>query len=362
MPTSAVPRSAPGTTFADVSWGVAPANDKLGSNRAHFSYTLQPATSITDAIAVVNRSAGVLTFKVYASDAFTTSTGAIDLLPASRKPVDVGSWITVKNSTITLKPQESAVVPFTLTIPANATPGDHSGGVVTSLVTSGGASSVKLDRRLGSRIYLRVPGTVTPRLKVRDVHATYRGTIDPASSGSSTVTYTVANTGNVRLQAHQTIHLSGPLGIGDHSANVADLPEILPGSALTRTVTVRGVWPTTRLTATVQLQPVAAAADPPISVQQVTGAGSTWGWPWGQLILLLIVVAAVLGYLWRRRRRGKQQVAAAISAAVTKALRTAEPSAAEPSAAEPSGADQIAAPTSATKLSGSSAPPMAGDP
>jgi hypothetical protein len=53
-------------------------------------------TSITDALAVVNRSDTPFTPKVYASEAFTTSSGAIDLLPANKKPVDVGSWITVK--------------------------------------------------------------------------------------------------------------------------------------------------------------------------------------------------------------------------------------------------------------------------
>jgi hypothetical protein len=321
---SATPR--PGSTSGaavssppgEVSWATAPANDRLGQDRGHFTYTLAAGTRITDALAVTNRSKATITLKVYASDAFTTSTGALDLLPAARKPVDVGSWISVSKPSLTLRPQQSAVVPFTLTVPKNATPGDHSGGVVTSLVTDAGDGSVQLDRRLGSRLYLRVPGTVTPLLEVSGVHVDYDGSVNPASSGTATVTYTVANAGNVRLRARQSVRLAGPFGLLGRAAKLPDLPELLPGSSFTRTATVHGVWPATQLTATVRLDPYTGPADPKVDAGPMSGSGTTWAWPWGQF-LVVVLLAGAIAWARRQRRRAAAKVDAAIAAAVSEA-------------------------------------------
>ncbi len=305
-----------------VTWGVAPAENNLGKNRARFTYTVPAGAQILDAMTVVNRSTTSITVRTYASDAFTTSSGTMDLLPATEKPVDIGSWITVKQPTITLKPQQAAVVPFTLTVPANATPGDHTGGVVASLITNEERTSVNLERRLGSRIYLRVLGTLNPALDISGVRVGHHGTINPAAGGSATVTYTVTNSGNVRLRARQSIHVSGPQGILGHTTTLTDLPELLPGSSITRTATVHGVWPATHLTAVVRLRPFAGPDSPPTNAAAVTGSGTAWGWPYGQAIVLAIAIGAALAYRWLRQRR-KAKVAVAIDAAVAQALQEA---------------------------------------
>jgi hypothetical protein len=302
-----------------VTWAAAPADTSVGKDRAHFAYSLAPGTSVTDAIAVVNRSETSIKLRVYASDAFSTPTGGIDLLPAAKKPTDVGAWITMKTQIITLKPQQSAVVPFTLAVPATATPGDHSGGVVTSLITGTNNTAVQLDRRLGSRVYLRVTGDLQPALSVSNVQATYHGTLNPGGSGSTTVSYTVTNTGNVRLAAHQTVRIASVFGALAYSANLKDLPEVLPGDSLTRSATVDGVWPATRMTSSITLQPIASGDQPPINVRQVVGAASLWAWPLGQLIVLIILVAGVFGVLILRRKRALA-VQAAVDAAVNQAL------------------------------------------
>ncbi|KOV70851.1 hypothetical protein ADL00_08490 [Streptomyces sp. AS58] len=312
-----------------ISWGAVPADTRVGKGRSRFTYNLPPGARVTDALAVVNRSERTIKLRVYASDAFTTPSGGIDLLAADKKPSDVGSWITMKSTTVTLKSQKSAVVPFTLTVPADATPGDHSGGVVTSLITETEGKTVRLDRRLGSRLHLRVSGPLEPALQVTDMHAEYRGTLNPAGSGSMQVTYTVANTGNVRLKARQLIRTSGLFGLVNQDARLADLPEILPGNSLTRSVTVTGIWPTARLNTDVVLQPVASDDQPPVQVGQATATRSVWAWPWGQLIVLAVVAVSASGYLLLRRRRNRR-VARAISDAVAKALETkAEPTSAE---------------------------------
>jgi hypothetical protein len=314
--------AAPPTPTADapsqVSWAAGPADTAVGKGRAHFTYTLAPGGSITDAMAVVNRSDAPITLRVYASDAFTTSTGDIDLLPANKAPTDAGSWITTTASTITLSSQQSTIVQFTLKVPLTASPGDHSAGIVTSLVT-GNSGAVTLDRRLGSRMYLRASGALAPAFKVSDVHASYDGTLNPTGSGATIVTYTVTNTGNVRLKAAQSIRVSGLFGLLSHTSTPADLPELLPGNSLTRTVTVPGVWPLAHLTAQVQLQPLASAGDPVVQVAPARNSDGLWALPWGQIVVLLLIAAAIATFVLLRRRRARV-VQAAIDIAVASAL------------------------------------------
>ncbi|MFI8180986.1 WxL protein peptidoglycan domain-containing protein [Actinacidiphila glaucinigra] len=73
-----------------ISWGAAPADTSAGKGRSHFTYTLAPGSRVTDALAVVNRSDTTIKLKVYASDAFTTPGGGIDLLTADKSPVTSG--------------------------------------------------------------------------------------------------------------------------------------------------------------------------------------------------------------------------------------------------------------------------------
>jgi hypothetical protein len=308
---SAAPAAAdPGPSDA-VTWGVAP----IGTGRAHFDGAAGPGDTVRDAISIVNRSTTPITLRVYASDAFTTATGGLDLLPAAQKPVDLGSWITLDQDSVTLTSQQTVVVPFTVRVPDDATPGDHTAGIVTSLVTANSGAAVQLDRRLGARYYLRVNGSLAPALAVSNVHVSYAASLNPASSGSATVTYTVANTGNVRLTARQSVRVSGPFGVLAHSRAIADLPELLPGNSLTRSVVVHGVWPATHLTAKVTLRPSATG----VSAATSSARASTWGWPIGQLVILVVVLLLAGGYWWLRRRRARA-VEAAIADAVSRAL------------------------------------------
>ncbi|MEW2133800.1 WxL protein peptidoglycan domain-containing protein [Streptomyces sp. NPDC005435] len=312
-----------------ISWGAAPADTQAGQGRSRFVYTLAPGSRVTDALSVVNRGDRAIRLRVYASDAFTTPSGGLDLLAGDKKPRDVGSWVTLKSTTLTLKSQQSATVPFTLTVPADATPGDHSGGVVTSLVTKSGDGTVRLDRRLGARLYLQVAGPLKPSLTVSRLHAGYDGTFDPLGGGSLRLTYTVANTGNVRLKARQVVETRGLFGLIKQTAPIGDLPELLPGGSLTRTVTVKGVWPAVRLDAGLVLRPVASdGEDAPVRAAPVTARESLWAWPWGQLAAVAALVVLAGGYVFLRRRR-KRKMDRAVSAAVAKALGAAREAAPE---------------------------------
>ncbi|MFI5764226.1 WxL protein peptidoglycan domain-containing protein [Streptomyces sp. NPDC051563] len=295
-------------------FGVQPAGPKGPDARPHFSYGVTGGATTRDRIAVWNYGEEPLTLAVYASDAVNTLDGGFDLLPAGRAPKDAGSWIKLEKDTVTVPPKGNVIVPFTVTVPREVTPGDHTGGIVASLAAGaqdGQGNKVKLDQRVGARVYVRAAGTLTPRLEVQQVAATYAGSANPFSEGSATVTYTLRNTGNVRLGARQAVRVNGLFGTSVTADGAKDLGDLLPGTSLTITAKADGVAQVLRSSAVVSVQPVAARDGVDPQLPSLTRSVSLWTVPWALLALLLVITGGGL-WVWRRRRLAR--AAAAVSA------------------------------------------------
>ncbi|MGW7523305.1 hypothetical protein [Streptomyces sp. NPDC054783] len=290
------------TTF-----GIQPSAAKKPDRRPNLSYSVTPGAALRDHVAVWNYGTAPLTLRLYAGDAFITGDGGFDVLAAGRKSTLVGSWVKLGRGQVRVPGRSHVIVPFTLTVPPGATPGDHAGGIVASLSGTGTdarGDKVKVDQRVGARIYLRVSGTLSARLVVDGPHTEYHGTLNPFGTGSATVTYTVRNTGNVRLAAHQVLRVSDLFGGDATVRGLRDIPELLPGSALKVTATATGVLPTVRDSATVTVDPVPVRGDVPPPVRpRVTASAGFWAVPWTALGLILLLGAGVAVALVRRRRR-----------------------------------------------------------
>jgi WxL interacting protein linking bacterial and host surfaces len=316
-----------------ITWGVVPATADGPDGRAAFNYKLDPGAELVDHVAISNHSTEQLTLAVYASDAFTTTDGGFDLLPAAEPPVDAGSWITLDSAELAIPPRSRVHVPFQLTVPANATPGDHAGGIVASLTSQQPGGQVAVEHRVGARIYLRVTGELRPQLTVERIDARYAGTWNPFTGGALTATYTIRNTGNVRLTGSPAIEVAGPFGLGRREATGEPLPEILPGGTVTTTVRAAGAAPLFRLTTTATVRPSGVdgeVLDPAAPVAEARTR--VWALPWSQSILLLSMSAgAAAGWCLRRRRRRviAAQLATAREQGRTEALSTARPGASE---------------------------------
>src|SRR5690625_1582549 len=216
---------------------VRPAHEDGADGRPHWEFELEPGQTVEDVAQVNNFSAEELTFRVYSHDAVNTADGGFTLQPADTEPAGVGAWIGLEEE-ITIEAGQSAEVPFSLTVPEDATPGDHAGGMVASLTsetTDSQGQRVLVDNRVGSRIYLRVAGAVQPTLEVSDLAVTFERSWIPFSTGSATITYEVHNAGNIRLGAEQAIGGHGAFGWGEHAASPAALVEILPGGSVATT-------------------------------------------------------------------------------------------------------------------------------
>jgi LPXTG-motif cell wall-anchored protein len=294
------------------SWALAPtgSDPSQPGSRPTFSYTLAPGATLQDSLTVWNYSNTQLTFRIYATDAVNNDAGAFDLIDANAKPKDAGSWIKIDQEFLTLPPNSKASLGITLTVPPDASPGDHTAGIVAASrtpATTDGGKSVVLDRRVGSRVYLRVGGPVKPGLQIENLGSEYHAAINPLD-GTLDVTYTVRNTGNVRLGAKQSVEvhdLFGPVA----TRKPKPLTELLPGQAVTRTETFGGVAATVRVGAEVKLVPFVprgtGVEDPGKAASATTGSTNAWAIPWLLVVLLLLLALAIL--YARKRRRDQAQ-------------------------------------------------------
>lgn len=304
----------PTASAQNVTWGVRPENNDLGADRPNFAYSVAPGAVLSDALTVTNHEQRALTFGVYAADAFTTSSGQLDLRPAGEEPTGAGSWVRFDSPTVTVPSGQTVAVPFTVTVPADATPGDHSGGVVTSLRVEA-ESGITVERRLGARMHLRVAGALTPSLEIRDTAVEFDGTPNPFGRGTARVTYTVANTGNVRLNARHEVRLEGLFGLFGADAQVDPIPELLPGESVTRTVVTR-LFPAGRAAATITATPTVAGG---AELAAVSADASALALPWATVVCLLVVLCLVLALRAQARARAAEQqrrIDAAVAAAL----------------------------------------------
>lgn len=305
----------PGDTSGRATFGVRPTGKTGPDDRPTFAYAATPGGVFTDQVEISNAGTRPLTLKVYANDAFTPRTGGFDLLAAARPADDAGSWVKVSRAAVTVPARSRVVVPFTLRVPATATPGDHSAGIVASLSKIGSdtkGNRVTVDQRVGARIYLRVSGALEPRLTVEGLTAAFHPNPNPFGTGRTTLTYRVRNTGNVRLGARQAVTVRTLWGSDRTAQGVADVPEILPGDAVDMTAQVRGALPAIWLTGSVHADPLAQPGDEKLSLAAVTREHGFWAmsWTWVAIIGGLILLFAGVFGLRRWRRRSSSTVVA----------------------------------------------------
>jgi hypothetical protein len=301
VPTSASAQDDDGSTLA---WGVRPSSPEGPDGRDAFVYELAPGDAVDDHVAVSNLSEEPVTFAVYASDAFTTADGGFDVLAANQSPVEVGAWVRFEVEQVTVPARSSVDVPFRLTVPANTTPGDHAGGVVASLRTTAeddSGAALVVDNRVGVRIYLRVSGDLVPQVVIRNLRASYDGSLNPLSGGTPTATYTVANTGNVRIAGTARVRATGPFGVAPRTVDAPEIAELLPGDELSFTIELDNAQPTGRSYFTVTLDPVAVGATD-VDIPAATATDATWAIPWMYIALVLLAAGAIWSRHHRRRR------------------------------------------------------------
>jgi len=290
-----------------VTFGVRPAGEKNVDQRSLWDYKDQPpGRTFIDHVGVVNLSTQPVSLDVYPADAYNNLDGGVDVYTPATASKDLGSWITLAKTKVTVPARATVIMPFMVKIPANAQPGDHTAGIVASFLAPGKdakGNAIQLNSRVGQRVYLRVRGPLQPAVALEGLSAGYRAG-GPFGQGTSSIRFTVRNSGNVRVSGTPNVRVSGLFSDAD-VRSLPPMPELLPGNSVTLSGTAQGLFPLDRDSAEVRVEPKSAvsAADPQLSpVVQSVGFWAV-SWPLAAVIIVLVAAASWLGVGWWRRRR-----------------------------------------------------------
>ena len=301
---ASVPTSAQAAD-GDVTWSVEPSGPQGPDGRLLYDYSVDPGTVISDTMAITNYSSTPQTFQLYAADGLNDfDNGQFSLQSGGTPNADLGAWTSIDAAEVTIEPGSSQAIGFTVTVPTNATPGDHSAGVVASITRKGtgdGGQAIDVEQRVGARIYLRVSGTIVGGINTQGLVANYDGVLNPFASGDLEGSYTVQNTGNTRLNLEQTAQISGPFGIRLATLSSDAATNLLPGQIISVPVVSSAILPLGLLTVDVEVrqkvQPGVGTAD----VTPATESASTWAMPWSMLAVIALLALLVVVIVWRRR-------------------------------------------------------------
>ncbi|MFJ3302226.1 WxL protein peptidoglycan domain-containing protein [Streptomyces sp. NPDC086549] len=282
------------------SWSVYPVSSRVAA-RPYFYLSADPGQTITDKVAVANKTGKPLTFRLYAADAYNTARdGGFAVRTLKERMRGVGAWAKPAKSRVTVPGHKTVTVPFTLRVPRGAEPGDRPGAIVAldeRIDKGSGSLALGVQRAVGARVYLRVSGPTLPAISVENVHVTHHQPLVPGLGDSTaTVSYTLHNTGNVTLDPKVELRARGLFGRTLLARDLTRIPsELLPGQRVRLTEPWRDApqldWGDITLTASATGTRESASA-------------SFFALPW--LVVAVAFVAGVVGgVLLVRARRGR---------------------------------------------------------
>jgi hypothetical protein len=291
----------------EITWSVAPAGEDGPDGRRWFEFDLDPGETVTDHVAVTNGSEDPVVFALQAADGYTTQNGRYSILADPSESKDSGTWVQIQPR-VEVGPGECVVVPFTVTAPRLAEPGDHPAGIAATVASGpqeGGGAGVQLASRFAVAVMTRVTGDLDPSLEINSAEVRYRWSWNPLRPGALIAAFDLSNTGNARLT------VSGKVEAGGRAVSwpaEGEMIGLMPGESRRVETQVPAVWPLFRVGARVIAKPVVTASgegDVP-EVAPVTAGLSAWAIPWPQLLALAGVALAAGAALGSRRRTNRR--------------------------------------------------------
>ncbi|MFG2197019.1 hypothetical protein [Streptomyces sp. NPDC048639] len=284
-PLSAAPVDPASAPVVAGDWSAAPASGggsrPSAGGRPYFYLEGRPGTVLEDTVTVTNSGTQARTVRLRGADGYTADAGSFAVRGPGRSTAS-GAWVTLASSRVTVPPRTRADIPFSVTVPPDAVPGDHPAAIV---VTGGGRES-------GVRLHLRVTGPTLAALSVEDVSVARTG-------DGAEIRYALVNRGNTALEPRLAVRADGLFGGGTLRRAARDLPvELLPGAR----VRLAEKWPGA---------PRLDAADVTLTATAAGGAHATASasytpFPWTASALLVLGLLATGAGGWYVRRHRKR--------------------------------------------------------
>ncbi len=327
---SALPRGS--HAQGPVNFGIRPARSGTAAlpDRGYFTHTLEPGAQANDIAVVLNGNSDPINLTLYAAEGITAINGSVAFAGADDEGRGVRSWLTADVSELRLAPRESLSVPFTISVPIDAEPGDHvAGWVVEGPPKIGGSGGVELTvlERVGVAVVIRVPGPVREQLIVGTMCLNQE-------TGSHYVEMTVGNAGNVLTTATGSLRIDtedqqpvfdvpiemGSIVPGDTTLYRADLPAALQtGDYVATTALQQSNGQTLKASTSINVAGLntngclpfqeVAGSGPDTPVATITKLVSDSDFPWltsGLIALVLLLITLLVAReIWERSRRSR---------------------------------------------------------
>lgn len=212
-----------GTAQASAGLGMGPSQKDGEERRSWIVHTLLPGEQIEDSVIVNNSAPEAVSIMLEALDGVNTLDGAYSLVENTDQNKGVGTWIKLSQTELRIPANSSKEVKFTITVPPGAPVGEQSGGIVAFTKPSDEEGKINIKLRLGTRVYITVPGQV-----IRDVVIEK---LTPKVEGRKlTLDLVATNQSNVNLKPSIDFRVKGLLG---SFVQTIEAPGIyLPGSPI----------------------------------------------------------------------------------------------------------------------------------
>jgi len=205
----------------DSSFGGRPAYPRNDNPRTEsiFIHTLEPGDIQEEGLLVVNNSGEQKTILVYGTDSTPSTGGAFACEQAGQKKDDVGAWISLEKSEVTLASGKNIIVPFTISVPESADVGEHNGCVILQekKTKTGDETGISLSFRTGIRTVITIPGELIRKLEIIGL------TLAKKQNGNFTISPEVRNTGNVSIDSDISVITKYFFGL-IHSRDSGEFP------------------------------------------------------------------------------------------------------------------------------------------
>ena len=207
-------------------------------NKGWFVYEqIEPGAVIEDVARVINLDSKPITLTIEAVDATMNDDGGFGLVGDPSENQDIGTWIELSKTEVTLEGGKEEIVPFKITIPNDAEVGDHIGGLaVYQTVPKNangtlGGSQVSVSTRVGARVYLTIKGDIVRSTKLLKKHLYGRGQ-------NLVFGFSIKNNGNVRADLSLSAKIYGIWGLFDKKENIS-IGQAFAG----KTINLQATWP-----------------------------------------------------------------------------------------------------------------------
>jgi len=203
-------------TAAGGGLGIMPSTSdpKNTQTKGWFIENIEAGKSVSRSANVINQHKEDKDVEIRAKDSIQTRDGGWDFLDNSSKDEFLGSWIKLEKDVINVKSGKGAGIKFDINVPKDAKSGEYGAVIATQLPTVANNRGVAIENRVGSRVYLTVPGDLKMSTKMDKFEFLSPKSQNYNQSNSDKVAMQVnfENAGNIFTKSFGKVTITTPKG------------------------------------------------------------------------------------------------------------------------------------------------------